>query len=175
MKPMNVFPKLKTKRLVMNAYKPTDAEVVFFLRSSPEVTKYIKRDPYTSIEQAEDFIKMISHQFENDLSITWALRFEEEGDLLGSICFWNFSEDRKTAEIGYDLQPIHQGKGYMTEALNAIIKYGREELKLNLIEAFTSTYNEASIKLLTNNDFVLNQLRHDDDNLDNLIFEMKIP
>lgn len=167
-----MFPIIKTERLTLNQVELNDAEFILFQRSSPEVTKYIKREPYTKIEQAIAFIEMITQQFTEKQSYTWALRNPETNEMLGSICLWNFSEDRKTAEIGYDLHPNFQGKGFMNEAMQATINYGFNELNLNQIEAFTSKYNETSKKLLTQNNFILNSNRKDEDNEDNFIFEL---
>ena len=139
-----MFPIIKTERLTLNQVELNDAEFILFQRSSPEVTKYIRREPYTKVEQAIAFIEMITQQFTEKQSYTWALRNPETNEMLGSICLWNFSEDRKTAEIGYDLHPNFQGKGFMNEAMQATINYGFNELNLNQIEAFTSKYNETS-------------------------------
>lgn len=167
-----MFPIIKTERLTLNQVELNDAEFILFQRSSPEVTKYIRREPYTKVEQAIAFIEMITQQFTEKQSYTWALRNPETNEMLGSICLWNFSEDRKTAEIGYDLHPNFQGKGFMNEAMQATINYGFNELNLNQIEAFTSKYNETSKKLLTQNNFILNSNRKDEDNEDNFIFEL---
>ena len=167
-----MFPIIKTERLTLNQVELNDAEFILFQRSSPEVTKYIRREPYTKVEQAIAFIEMITQQFIEKQSYTWALRNPETNEMLGSICLWNFSEDRKTAEIGYDLHPNFQGKGFMNEAMQATINYGFNELNLIQIEAFTSKYNETSKKLLTQNNFILNSNRKDEDNEDNFIFEL---
>lgn len=168
-----MFPTLRTSRLLLSQIDINDAEVILFLRSNPEVIKYILRDPYTEIQQAIDFIEMITKQFENKESVTWALRNPESNEMMGSICFWNFSEDRKTAEMGYDMKPQFQGKGFMDEAMKTIIDFGFTELGLVQIEAFTSQYNNASKKVLFKNNFVQNPLRKDSDNPDNQIFELK--
>lgn len=168
-----MFPMINTARLVLNNIELSDADTVFLLKSHPEVMRYIKRDPYTEVQQAVDNIKMIANQLETKESINWALRHIETKEMIGSISLWNFSKDRKTAEMGYAMKPDFHGNGYMDEAMKAIINYGFYALDLNLIEAFTSQYNESSKKLLLKNNFVHNPSRKDDDNLDNFIFELK--
>lgn len=168
-----MFPIIKTSRLILNKIELSDADTVFFLKSNPEVMRYIKRDPYTEIEQAVNNIKLISSQLEAGESVNWALRDSETKEMMGSISLWNFSKDRKTAEMGYAMKPDFHGNGYMDEAMKAVVNYGFEELNLDLIEAFTSRYNESSKKLLLKNHFVHNPSREDEDNLDNFIFELK--
>lgn len=58
-----MFPIIKTERLTLNQVELNDAEFILFQRSSPEVTKYIRREPYTKVEQAIAFIEMITQQF----------------------------------------------------------------------------------------------------------------
>jgi ribosomal-protein-alanine N-acetyltransferase len=61
----------------------------------------------------------------------------------------------------------------MTEAVELLLEYGFSKLKLQQIEAFTSFKNAPSIALLKKFDFKLNETRKDEDNDDNLIFELK--
>ena len=68
--------------------------------------------------------------------------------MIGTISLWKFSEDKKTAEVGYDLNPVFHNKGIMTEALNCVLKYGFTQLQLDKIEAYTHKENQASRKLL---------------------------
>lgn len=68
---------------------------------------------------------------------------------------WNFSKNKKTAEVGYDLDPEFQSKGIMSESLKMIIDFGLKKLKLDKIEAFTHAENESSKKLLEKNGFRL--------------------
>lgn len=53
------------------------------------------------------------------------------------------------AEIGYGLyREEDRRKGLMSEALEAVLQYGFEEMDLNRVEALTSYENEASIASL---------------------------
>jgi ribosomal-protein-alanine N-acetyltransferase len=92
---------------------------------------------------------------------------------LGTICLWNFSEDRKTAEVGYELLPDHHRKGIMSEALTAVLNYGFNQLHLQEIVAMTNTFNENSKGLLLKHDFVLEEGRKDEGFTDNLVFSLK--
>ncbi|MCL1671597.1 GNAT family N-acetyltransferase [Elizabethkingia ursingii] len=168
-----MFPVLFTNRLVLNRIEDTDVKSIFSLRSDEEVARYVKRGPDHDIQQAYDFIRLARDRYENKSAINWAIRKKETPDLIGGICLWKISADRKTAEIGYDLKPLHHGKGIMSEAMVAIIEYGFSILGLDKIEAFTSRYNEASKSLLLKHNFILNPERIDEDNMDNLIFELK--
>ncbi|HET8838534.1 MAG TPA: GNAT family N-acetyltransferase [Flavobacteriaceae bacterium] len=167
------FPELCTKRLLLRQTLLGDRAEVFFLRSNEEVNKCIRRDPTNTVEDAENFIKKITQGWEEEKNINWSLVFQGNPEMIGSICLWNFSPDRKTAEVGYDLHPGFQKKGMMTEALQAVLKFGFEKLNLFQIEAFTNYQNQNSIRLLEKNGFSLNEKRKDKDDPENVIFELK--
>jgi RimJ/RimL family protein N-acetyltransferase len=52
----------------------------------------------------------------------------------------------KNAEVWFKLSPEIWGKGYGTEALERIIKFGFEDLKLHRVEAGCAVDNIALIK-----------------------------
>jgi ribosomal-protein-alanine N-acetyltransferase len=75
-------------------------------------------------------------------------------DLIGTLCFWQIQKQHYRAEIGYMLQPSLQGKGYISEALRAVINYGFSVMELHSVEANVNPSNEKSIRLLERHGFV---------------------
>jgi len=171
--PFEVFPNLDTPRLNLRELKTEDAKQVLFLRSDKEVTKFIKRQIPTKIQDALDFIHKIQLGYSKRETISWAICTIENPKMIGSICLLNYSLDRKTAEVGYDLNPSFQNRGIMTEALQAVINFGFDTLQLDTIKAFTHYANENSRNLLTKNAFRLVEGEKDADNEDNIIFSIK--
>ena len=151
----------ETERLVFANTSMKDVALVFASRSSPIVRKYIMQPLCTKQEEAVAHINKLIGFLEEDKSISWTLINKVSNEKIGGICLWNFSEDRKIAEVGYDLLPEYFRKGYMTEALQAVIDFGFKNLNLNTIEAFTHIENESSKKLLVKNGFVLQPERED--------------
>ena len=86
---------------------------------------------------------------------------------------WNFSKDKKQVEVGYDLSPLFQKKGIMSEALKNVIDFGFRDLRLTKIEVFTHKKNESSKNLLETNSFILMAQKKDKKNSSNLIFEIE--
>lgn len=169
------FPELSSQRLVLRNIQEPDWETVLYLRSDETINKFIERpeDRKTRNESdAKKFIEELHQNLENNKSIAWGISLKDEPKIIGSICLWNFSSDKKTAEVGYDLNPEFQGKGIMSEALNLVIAYGFKKLHLVKIEAFTHQKNESSKKLLEKNGFKLMKNRKDADNANNLIYEL---
>ena len=148
------FPVLSTKRLNLRKVTEDDVNEIFFLRSDKRVMEYLDRAPALSNEDALDFIKKINNLEKNNDCVTWAITLHREEKLAGTICYWNITKEHYRAEIGYALNPDHQGKGIMQEAMAAIIDHGFKTMKLHSIEANVNPHNTASVKLLKRNNFI---------------------
>lgn len=85
----------------------------------------------------------------------WALEHKTHQQFVGTICLWNISADSKEAEIGYELLPEMQGKGYMQECIPVIIDYAFNVMNLEKIVALFHPGNFRSAKLLSRNNFIM--------------------
>jgi ribosomal-protein-alanine N-acetyltransferase len=171
----NQFSEINTERLLLRRLMESDWEMISYLRSDKEVNKFVKRPSAESKEKALEFINKINNGIDNQNSFYWTIAEKNSNQMIGSICLWNFTKDRKTAEIGYDLSPKFQGKGIMNESLISILEFGFKNLNLDLIEAYTHTRNVTSKKLLERNRFILDVNRKDEHNQDNIIYKLKKP
>lgn len=150
-----LFPNLFTERLNLRQLNLEDENEIRFLRSDGSVNKYIDRPRTTTNEEAKNFIEKTNKGIARDEWIYWAISTKNNEKLIGTICLWNFSEDKDIAELGFELFPQLQGKGIMHEALVQIIEYGFEILNLIKLDACTNQRNIPSIKLLEKNNFIL--------------------
>jgi len=170
------LPEIQTNRLLLRKIVESDSSIILFLRSDERINKYIERPENRktkNIADAINHIKKINAEAENNSSFSWGITLQNHPEIMGSICLWNFSKDRKIAEVGYDLIPKHQNKGIMSEALASVLDFGFSKLDVDKIEAFTHAQNQNSIKLLEKNGFNVVPDKKDMDNLSNLIFEIK--
>jgi len=163
---------IQTPRLTLCVLKTNDVDIVFALRSNEEVIKYIAREPLKTMSEGEEKTQELVKFINNNESISWVINLTSEKKKIGSICLWNFSTDRKTAEVGYDLLPEYHNKGIMNEALKSVSRFGFNELQLNSIEAFTSKHNKDSIALLKKNGFIYELDRKDLGFPDNNIYTL---
>ena len=170
------FPEFKTERLLLRQVQDSDCGAILFLRSDPTVNKFIERPEFRQTKNEADalnFIREIEEEQENDESVSWGITLHGNPEIIGTICLWNFSTDQKTAEVGYNLMPPFYRKGIMSEAIKLVIDYGFKQLNLEKIEAYTHFKNENSTKLLEKTGFHLIPDRKDEDDANNLIFEIK--
>jgi len=74
---------------------------------------------------------------------------EKENDLvIGQCGFTGPPDESGTIEIAYSIAPAYQGRGYATEAAQALIEIARQEPKVRLICAHTLAERNASTRVL---------------------------
>ena len=162
---MMSFPVLRSKRLVLRQLEFQDANEIFQLRSNEAVNKYLDRPKAETIDDAMGFIKKIKDGIDENKSFYWAICLRGELKLSGTICVWNINENK--AEIGYELLPEYQGKGFMQEALETVLDYAFHQIHLNKILAVFHPDNRASVRLLERNNFSLSM--DSEDMVENMI------
>ena len=72
----------------------------------------------------------------------------EKGGFIGLVSLKLSSAKFNSAEIWYKINVEHWNKGYATEAIRAVIRFGFDRLKLHRIEAGCAVENLASIRVL---------------------------
>jgi ribosomal-protein-alanine N-acetyltransferase len=149
------FPVLETERLTLRELNLEDAKAIFGLRTNKEVNEFIDRKTPNNLSEARAFIDLISNLTLNNEGIFWVIESKNNHQLIGTIGLRNFEDEEDYAEIGYELDPNYHQKGFMSEAFEAVLKFGFENLELKTIEAFTHQDNTASIALLEKQKFVL--------------------
>lgn len=149
------FPTIMTERLILRRVLPYDYESLYKLRSNEEVGKYLDREITNSIDQTKEFIKKLSGGISNNEWLYWVIEKRGTNTFLGTVCLWNFSEEKNCADIGYELLPEFQGQGFMSEAVDKVLEFGFNTIGLNLIYGEVHSKNENSIKLLLKKGFIL--------------------
>ena len=168
------FPEINTERLLLRQLNSDDALAIFKLRSNKESNKLITRNTPKSLDEASEFITICHQEFEKENRIFWAMVSKETNEVIGTIVYHKISLDTNYAEIGYELDPIFHQKGFMSEAMNAVLEFGGSKMKLKVIEAFTHKNNIASIALLEKHLFVFQPERRDEGFENNRIFRLDI-
>lgn len=140
--------------MILRQIEDSDAVNIFKHRSNKIVNTFLDGFIHTSLDETISFISRIKNEVQTGKTILWVLTQKGDNQFMGTVCFWNLSLDRKTAETGYSLEPEFQNQGFMNEALSRIIDYGFKEMRLQTIVAYTHEKNIASIRLLERNKFI---------------------
>jgi ribosomal-protein-alanine N-acetyltransferase len=137
---------LRTERLLLRPWRFSDLEDAFANASDPEWARYLWRvpQPYTH-RDAEEFIARAVADGWNGQAL-FAVEFE--GHAVGGVRLGIVDSAGMTGSIGYNVSPLHWGKGIATEAVDAVLRYGFETLKLQRIFATADARNLASIRIM---------------------------
>ncbi len=149
----NPFHNLETKRLLLRKLSNSDVKEVFAIRSNANVMQYIPRPPLQNEAEALEHITMINDKIEKNEGINWAITLKGNPKLIGIIGHFRIQPQNYRSEIGYIISPEYHGQGIVTEAIEEIVRYGFEELKLHSIEAIIDPRNLASERALQKNGF----------------------
>lgn len=142
------FNRLTTDRLIIRKLCLDDAEDVFEFTSLEEIARGLSWYPHQNLEVTKNFLNTIVNKYENDEPSQWAIELIDEDKVIGIAGYITHFPEHFKGEIAYVLSPRYHGKGYMTEALQSIIKFGFDVMKLNRIEAKCEIDNFASEKVL---------------------------
>lgn len=141
---------IRTERLLLRPIAATDAVAMHVYKSDPDAVRYV---PYAPLELAD---------VEQRIATTWArTRFTEEGDavslaveeretgaLVGDVVLFWRSETDRSGEVGYIFDPRAGGRGYATEAVDALLALGFDGLGLHRIVARIDERNTSSARVV---------------------------
>lgn len=134
---------LETERLILRKPVIEDAEEMSKYNEREEFYRYLPMDPPTK-ESTKKFVESIIESFKNHFIIV----DKKTGMVIGDICLGIKEKHPHSASFGYGLNPAYWGKGYMTEALRVVLKFGFEELKLKRIYGTLNPANKSSEKVM---------------------------
>lgn len=165
------FPILTTERLTLRQLSIDDQQNIFSLRSDKEINRYLDRQVSKKIEDAISFIDKINDNITKNNSIYWVITLTKTKTFVGTICLFDFSDEKSSCEIGYELMTKFQGQGIMKEAAEKVIDYAFQTLQFQKIAAVTHNGNQHSAKLLAKLNFI-KSIEADNGNPDFSIFTL---
>lgn len=132
---------IETERLRLRRMTIDDLDQLVRLHEDPEVARFMGRP---SREWLEGWMRSSEAEWEERGHGRLAIVARGSGEFLGrsGLKYWPQFEE---TEVGWALHPEARGRGYATEAARAIVRWGFEQLELDLITAMIQPANTASI------------------------------
>ena len=139
---------LETDRLLLKMISPEQFKILFQQFEKAEIMALLGLQ--TDEEFAEEKMKSDKgYQTYDRTILSFFLVLKETNETIGRSGFHNWYAKHQRAEVGYVMyQETHRRKGYMREALAAILEYGFKVMGLNRIEAYIGPNNIASLTLI---------------------------
>ena len=140
---------LQTQRLCLRPLREADAAFVFTLFTDAKFMQFGTTPPFSNLDEAQALIARDTAAMASGERLRLGIERLGDQTLIGLGTLFKFDTECRSAEIGYGLISHAWGKGYMHEALVALLRYGFLELQLNRIEADIDPRNTASAKSQT--------------------------
>ena len=135
-----------TPRLQLREMNSMDAPKAFELNNDPEVVRFTGDKPFTSIADAERFIRSYDDYRRFGYG-RWAVLLKESNEWIGW-CGLKYHPLKDETDIGFRILRRYWNKGYATEASKACLVFGFEQLHLDCIVGRVMKENLASIRVL---------------------------
>lgn len=143
---MPVFPMeaIETGRLLLRRMEMSDAKDLFDYSRDPQVALHVLWDAQKNISESRAYIKCMLRKYRAGDPASWCIVRRDQGRVVGTIGYMWFQPENNAAEVGYSLARDCWNQGFMTEALQAVLRYSFEEMGINRIEAQHEVGNPAS-------------------------------
>ena len=138
------MPVLETERLLLRKVEMRDAEDMFEYSKDPLVAQHVLWDAHTDLGDTRGYLRYMIRKYRMGEPSSWGIVEKSTGKVVGTIGYMWYQRDNNACEVGYSLARQHWNKGYMTEALSALLDYTFGELRFNRVEAQHETDNGAS-------------------------------
>jgi RimJ/RimL family protein N-acetyltransferase len=137
---------IETSRLRLRPPEPEDLTALHAIMSDEGVARWLYWEP-RSVEQVS---RALDRQINQDRTKELALVAElsETGELVGHLTLSLGEPEHRQAEIGFTFHPDHQGRGYATEASQAVVRLAFETYDLHRLEGRLEVRNIASARVL---------------------------
>ena len=145
---MREFPTLRTERLVLRAFKLSDAPDVQRMAGAIEIASPTINIPHPYEDgMAELWISSHRGASERGELVPLAVTLSVDGTLVGAISL-TLHQNHERAELGFWIGVPYWGQGYCTEAARAMMSYGFDVLGLHRIHSSHFARNPASGRVM---------------------------
>lgn len=140
---------IETPRLRLREFVEEDWPAVLAYQSDPRYLTY-----YAWTGRSEADVRAFVSQFvawqaaDPRLKFQLAVTLRDGGELIGNCGVRLARAGARTGDVGYEIAPVHWGRGYATEAARAIVGFGFEALGLQRIEGQSVSGNAASRRVM---------------------------
>ncbi len=140
------LPIIDGPRIRLRRVTDDDVDALYRIFSNPEVMRYWSTTPFKDRTAATKLLEEINDGFRRRAMMKWGVARKSDDQVIGTTTLFNLDFNNRRCEVGYGLDRAEWGKGYMNEALNALLEYAFKTLNLHRIEADVDPRNTGSIK-----------------------------
>lgn len=138
-----------TERLKLRKVSISDSNAAFNnWCNDPDVTKFLTWPCHGNVEVTKKVFSSWEENYKNDDYYQWAICLKDTDEPFGSISVVHVYEDIECVEVGYCISKKYWHEGYTSEALNALIPFFFDEVKVNSMCLYHDVRNVNSGKVM---------------------------
>ena len=143
---------ISSERLILRPVMMCDRFDIFDYSKNENIGRNAGWAPHSSIDETESILDDIFIGKDGIFSII----LKERPKVIGTIGLTDdpARSNPSSRMLGYSLSEEYWGKGYMTEAVNSVLKYGFENMGLSIITANCYAENSRSCSVLKKCGFI---------------------
>ena len=151
---------LKTGRLILRRHVIEDADFLYRRFGSDEkMYEYSGWNPYATPDMAKETVQNFIKSYDDDAFFGWAI--EKDGAIIGTIGAYDHDPQEDSIEVGTSIDRDYWGRGYATEALEAVLRYLTEDNGISNVKAWCASDNLGSAKAMERCGMVLEDVEKD--------------
>lgn len=140
---------LETTRLRLEPYRHEHYDGLRAMENDPEIMRYISNGIVKTPEETRANIERVMQRWQQYGFSWWAIREKQTDSVVGAACLQHLAnQDGAPLEIGWRLNASVHGKGYATEAAQAMIKFAIEQVGARYLVAVADPANDASQRVM---------------------------
>lgn len=137
---------IETARLRLRQPAVEDAQAIFAeYAQDTEVTRYLTWKPSLFVDETRRHLELGLAAWREGKAFHWAVTGKEDNQFLGMV---SLRVDGYKVELGYVLARAHWGRGYMTEAVRAVVDWALKQEGVYRVWAVCDVENRASARVL---------------------------
>lgn len=138
-----------TERLVLRPFEYDDAESMMNNWAGDEHVQKMYGEPvYKTVEDVKGLLDKYIGGYKDGGYFRWAVIEKASGECIGQAAYFLVDKNNNFGEIEYCIGAAFQGKGYATEATNALIGYGFNKIHFHKVQICVRPSNVPSRKVI---------------------------
>ncbi len=138
-------PILETERLLLRPLAEEDASAIQVIAGDRQIADTTISIPHPlDIDGTRQWITAKLKEVEAGHARHWVMVARQTQEMVGSILLRDIDNEHHLAELGFWIGRNWWGKGYTTEALRRVVRFGFTDLDMNRLYAFHMVRNPAS-------------------------------
>ena len=140
---------IETSRLRLRSFVDDDLGALHAIQSREDIHRWLYSEPCGEDEMREELERRIARVREApETVVALAVELAATGELLGDVSLTLGSPEHRQAEIGFTFHPGHHGRGYATEAAEAVVALAFSTYDLHRVYGRLEPRNVASARVL---------------------------